>query len=257
MRTRARAGLEIQAVVESYLDEPTRLLGRVRDVLTTALAFFGGIVLVVLTAIYAAINPRPLVGGIVRLVPPEGRPHAEQILWRLRTSWLGWLKGTAVDMVLTGALTYAALSVLGIEHALVFALLTALLEIVPYFGPILAAIPPVLYALTQSVELALLTLAVYTLIQQIEGNVIVPLVMAKAVQLHPALLAIGVVVVGQLFGIVGILLAVPILTALVVLVQELWVLPREDPGHGGQRRPDETGQPDDGRRGRISSALSR
>ncbi len=224
--------------------------------LTTTAAFFGGIVLVVLSAIYAAVNPRPLVSGIVRLVPPEGRRHAEHILCRLRTSWLGWLKGTAVDMVLTGALTYAALTVLGIEHALVFALLTGLFEIVPYLGPILAAIPPVLYALTQSVELALLTLAVYTLIQQIEGNVIVPLVMSKAVQLHPALLAIGVVVIGQLFGLMGVLLAVPILTALVVLVQELWVLPREDPGHGWQRRTDDVARADGGTQARVSSAVS-
>ncbi|MBW3653248.1 MAG: AI-2E family transporter [Actinobacteria bacterium] len=253
----ARAGFEIQAFVQSYLDDPTRLAGRVRNVLTTALAFFGGILLVLLTAIYAAINPRPLVDGMIRLVPPEGRRHAEQILCRLRESWLGWLKGAAVDMLLTGALTYAALSVLGLEHALVFALLTALLEVVPYFGPILAAIPPVLYALTQSVELALLTLAVYTLIQQIEGNVIVPLVMSKAVQLHPALLAIGVVVIGQLFGLMGVLLAVPILTALVVLVQELWILPREDSARGQQRRRDDSAPPDDATRGGLSSALTR
>jgi len=226
------AGFEVQGMIQSYLDDPSRLAGRVRDVLSTTVAFAGGIVLVILTAVYAAINPRPLVTGLVRLVPPAGRDHAEHILDRLRTSWLGWLKGTAVDMLLTGLLTYGALSLLGLEHALVFALLTALLEVVPYFGPVLAAIPPTLYALTQSVELAVLTLAVFTLIQQIEGNVIVPLVMAQAVRLHPALLALGVVVVGQLFGLMGVLLAVPILTALVVLVQELWVRPREAAADG-------------------------
>ncbi len=213
-----------------------------------------------LTALYAAINPRPLVAGAIRLVRPERRNHAVRILDRIRTSWLGWLKGTAIDMVLTGGLSFAALSLLGIRHALVFALLTALLEVVPYFGPILAAIPPVLYALTQSVELALLTLAVYTVIQQVEGNVIVPLVMAQTVRLHPALLAIGVVVIGQLFGLMGVLLAVPILTAGVVLVQELWVLPRERRTSaggavlsrldvGGDQR--ERGEPADQRQGRA------
>lgn len=100
------------------------------------------------------------------------------ILRRLRRDWLGWLKGVAVDSVLTGALTYGART----RPWLVFAVLTGLLEVVPYFGPILAAVLP---TLTQSVELALLTLALFTVIQQVEGNVIVPLVMSQAVRLHP------------------------------------------------------------------------
>jgi len=223
----ADAGLQLQTLLRGYVEDPASLVGPIRTVLTSAVAVTGGILLVLLTAVYAAIDPRPLVAGLLRLVSPEGRPRAELVLGRLAGSWLGWLKGTAVDMVLTGALTFAALSLLGIEHALVFALLTALLEAVPYFGPILAAIPPVLFALTQSVELAALTLATYAVIQQVESNVIVPLVMARAVQLHPAVVAIGVVVVGQLLGVMGVLLAVPILTGLVILAQELWVLPRE------------------------------
>jgi len=223
----ADAGFQLQALLRGYFEDPASLIGPVRMVLTNVVTVVGGVLLVLLTAVYAAINPRPLVTGFVRLVPPEGRRRAQHVLGRLAESWLGWLKGTAMNMVLTGALTYVALSLLGIEHALVFALLTALLEAVPYFGPILAAIPPVLFALTQSVELAVLTLGTYTVIQQVESNVIVPLVMARAVQLHPAVVAIGVVVIGQLLGIMGVLLAVPILTALVILAQELWVLPHE------------------------------
>ena len=223
----AGAGFEVRTFLEGYVNEPARLIGRVRDVVSSLAAVVGGLLLVLFTAIYAAANPRPLVHGAVRLIPPEHREHARYILGRLRRSWLGWLKGTAIDMVLTGALTYVALSLLGIRHALVFALLTALLEVVPYLGPMVAAIPPVLYALTQSVELAVATLAVYTLIQQIEGHLIVPLVMSQAVELHPALLAFGVVVIGQLLGLLGILLAVPILAAIVVLIEELWVLPCE------------------------------
>jgi predicted PurR-regulated permease PerM len=84
-------------------------------------------------------------------------------------------------------------------------------------------IPPVLLALTHSPQLALLVLFVYIVVQQIEGNVIVPLVMAQTVKLHPAVIAIGVVLVGRLFGYVGLLVAVPILSTLVILVEETWV----------------------------------
>ena len=76
--------------------------------------------------------------------------------------------------------------------------------------------------------LRLLTLGVYVLIQQIEGNLTIPLVMANRVRLHPALVAIGVVVVGQLFGFVGLFVAVPILAAIVIAVDELWVKPLEE-----------------------------
>ncbi len=70
-------------------------------------------------------------------------------------------------------------------------------------------------------------LIVYTLVQQFEGNVTIPLVMSRTVKLHPAVIALGVVVVGQLFGFVGLIVAVPILSMIMILVEELWVKPME------------------------------
>jgi predicted PurR-regulated permease PerM len=105
--------------------------------------------------------------------------------------------------------------------------LTALLSVVPYFGAIASGIPPVLFALTDSPGKALLVMAVYVLVQQFEGNVTIPLVMSRTVKLHPAVIAFGVVVVGQLFGFVGLIVAVPILSLIVVLVEEIWVRPME------------------------------
>jgi predicted PurR-regulated permease PerM len=71
-------------------------------------------------------------------------------------------------------------------------------------------------------------MAVYIVVQQIEGNVIIPLVMAQRVKLHPALIAIGVILVGQLFGFIGLFVAVPILSAVVILVDEFWVKPIQE-----------------------------
>ena len=93
----------------------------------------------------------------------------------------------------------------------------------PYFGAIVGAIPPVLFAFTDSPGKALAVLIVYVLVQQIESNVIIPLVMSRTTRLHPALIAIGVVVVGNLFGIVGLFVAVPIISAVVILTEEIWV----------------------------------
>jgi predicted PurR-regulated permease PerM len=126
-------------------------------------------------------------------------------------------------MVISGTLLFIGLTIIDLDFAILFAVLTALLVVVPYFGAIVGAIPPVLFALTDSPGKALLVLTVYVIVQQVEGNLVIPLVMARTVRLHPAVIAIGVVVVGQLFGIVGLFVAVPIISAAVILTEEYWV----------------------------------
>jgi predicted PurR-regulated permease PerM len=147
---------------------------------------------------------------------------------RLRESWIGWLQGVAVDMLVSGTLLYLGLRLIGLDYAVVFAVLTALLVVIPYFGSLVGAVPPVLLGLTESPTKALIVLGIYVLVQQIESNVIMPLVMAQRVKLHPAAIAIGVVMVGGLFGVVGLFIAVPLISAAVILAEELWVRPIED-----------------------------
>ena len=130
-------------------------------------------------------------------------------------------------MVLTFVLLWIALELIGLDFAIFFAVLSALLVVVPYFGAIAGAIPPTLFALTDSPGKALLVLGAYVLVQQIESNVTIPVVMAQRVRMHPAVIAIGVVVVGQLFGFIGLFVAVPILSLLVISVEEFWVKPVE------------------------------
>jgi hypothetical protein len=180
------------------------------------------IALILITAYYMAVNPAPLLSGIQSLFPPTRREWARAVMARLRSSWVGWMQGVLVDMAITGVLVYIGLELVGLELTIFFAVFSAILVIVPYFGAILGAIPPTLFALADGTDTALLTLGVYVLIQQIEGNLTIPLVMANRVRLHPALVAIGVVVVGQLFGFIGLFVAVPILAAIVIAVDELW-----------------------------------
>jgi len=216
-------GFSLSSSLWRLVDQPQLLVSAG----TTTLQILAGLLLVVFSAIYMAINPRPLVAGLLALVRREHRVRARRVLRRLRVRWLGWLKGVVVDALVNGLLAFAALTLIGVDYAVVFAVLTGVLEVVPYLGPTLAAIPPVLVALADSPEKALLVLGVYIAIQQIEGHLLVPLVMAEAVKLHPALVAFGVVILGQLFGLLGVLVAVPILSAVVILVDELRVKPIE------------------------------
>jgi predicted PurR-regulated permease PerM len=177
------------------------------------------------------------VEGLVRLAPPPRREHIHEVLRRIRTSWIGWMEGVVIDMFVTFVMLYVALTIVGLDFAIFFAVLSALLVVVPYFGAIAGAVPPVLFALTDSPGKALLVLGAYILVQQLESNVTIPIIMAQRVRLHPAVIAVGVVVVGQLFGFVGLFVAVPILSLIIIGVEEFWVKPIEE-GYAEQRRSD-------------------
>ena len=227
----------VQGFAEGYTDDPGRLIGPITSIGLSVAGIFAALVLVLITAYYMAIDPDPLLDGMRRLVPPAHRHRADEIMSRLRSSWLGWMRGVAADMLVSGVLLYIGLTIIGLDFAIFFAVLTALLSVIPYFGAFASALPPVLFAFTDSPGKALLVLGIYMLVQQVEGNLVIPLVMARTVKLHPAVIAVGVLIVGQLFGFVGLVVAVPILSLIVILVEELWVKPMEDPastlGAGG------------------------
>jgi predicted PurR-regulated permease PerM len=224
----AEIGDRVQDFAQRYTDDPARLIGPITSIGLNVAGVIGAFVLMLITAFYMAIRPEPLVGGLLRLLPPDRRAHGRFVLERLRRSWIGWLQGVAVDMLLTGVLLYVGLRIVGLDFAILFAVLSAILVLIPYFGAITGAIPPTLFALTDSPGKALLVLGVYVLVQQVESNLTIPIVMSQTVRLHPAVIAIGVVVVGQLFGLLGLFVAVPILSLVVIGVEEFWVKPMEE-----------------------------
>jgi predicted PurR-regulated permease PerM len=184
--------------------------------------------LILITAYYMAISPKPLVEGGLKLFPPERRDAARAVMDRLRTSWIGWMQGVLIGMLVNGVLLWVGLRLIGLDFAIVFAVFSAILILIPYFGTPLGAIPPVAYALSQSPGRALLVLAIYVGVHAIESYLTIPLVMANRVKLQPAVVAVGVIVIGELFGFIGLFVAVPILSLIVILVDALWVKPMEE-----------------------------
>jgi predicted PurR-regulated permease PerM len=228
-------GDKVQRFFERYTEKPDRLIGPLTSIGLNVAGVLGALVLIVITSFYMAIRPEPLVNGLVRLAPPPRRPHIRHVLARVRQSWIGWMEGVVIDMFVTFVMLYVALTIVGLDFAIFFAVLSALLVVVPYFGAIAGAIPPVLFALTDSPGKAIVVLIAYVLVQQLESNVTIPIIMAQRVRLHPAVIAIGVVVVGRLFGFIGLFVAVPILSLIIIAVEEFWVKPIEE-GYAEQRR---------------------
>jgi predicted PurR-regulated permease PerM len=240
-----RIGQNLQKYVSGYTSHPQNLLGPATTIGAGLAGVLTTLIVVLLTALYTAVHPRPLVSGALRLVPPAHRAHGRHIMRRLAQSYLGWLRGLGAGMVVLGVLTYAGLRLVGLPFALVFATFTAVAMVIPYFGALLSAIPPILLALTISPGKALIVALIYVVTHQIEGNIIEPLVMARAADLHPALVAVGVIAVERLFGILGLIVAVPILVTIKILVEELWVRSIES-AHAGDEPADGAGGPSEG-----------
>ena len=122
-----------------------------------------------------------------------------------------------------GLLSTVALWVIGVPFALLLGVLAGVLGFVPYVGFAVSLVPPVLLALADDPIKAVLVVAVFVLLQQVELNLIYPLLMSRAVSLHPAVVIFALFVSGLIFGLAGLVLAVPLAAALQVLVRRLWV----------------------------------
>jgi predicted PurR-regulated permease PerM len=218
---------DLTQFVQGYTRHPQRLIGPLSTIGISLAGIIAGFVVMLITALYIATNPEPLRGAMLRLLVPEMRPTGEQVMRRVQTAWQGWLTAMAIDMLVLGGLLYVGMQLIGLNFALGFAVFSAVLTVIPNYGSIISAVPPVLFGLSQSPGTAALVLLLYVIVNQIEGNLILPLVMARTVDLHPALVAIGVLVMAQLFGIFGVVLAIPLMSLILILVDELWVIPQE------------------------------
>jgi predicted PurR-regulated permease PerM len=136
-----------------------------------------------------------------------------------------WVRGQLILMFVIGLLVFVGLSLLHVEFALPLAILAALLEIVPIVGPILSAIPAVLLALATSPILAVSVVALYFVVQQVENNIVVPMVIRRSVGLSPIITIFSLLVGARLAGIVGAILAVPIFLVLQVILNAILTRP--------------------------------
>ena len=207
------------------IQEVTQRAGEIYSLTTRGAGLLLQVVGAVVMAIYMVSNPRPLLNGVLALFPVARRGRVEEILTLIKERVSGWIIGQIAAMVLIFALTWAGLAALGVEYAFTFAVLTGVLEIVPFFGPILAAVPPTLAAFADSPTKALVVVVIYVAIHQIEAHVISPMVMARSVQLHPVMVILAVLTMGDLLGFAGVVLAVPTAAVVTVLLDELYVKP--------------------------------
>ncbi|MCL6594272.1 MAG: AI-2E family transporter, partial [Alicyclobacillus sp.] len=160
---------------------------------------------------YMLKDGKALGRAVLHLIPPAYRQEAREIMVGVDATLGSYVRGQLLVMLSVGVLTYAGYLLVGVPYALLLALFLAVMDIIPYLGPFLGAAPAVLLALSVSPQLAIKTLLVNAVVQQLEGNLIQPQIMGRTLHLHPLAIVAAVLLGGELAGVLGLVCAVPVL----------------------------------------------
>lgn len=180
-------------------------------------------VVILISAAYLAGQPELYCAGVVLLFPASSQDWANETLRDLGVALRYWLIGQLLQMAIVGLLSTLAVWGIGLPSPWALGLIAALAEFIPYLGPILAAIPALLVALTQDPHAVIWTLGAYLLIHQVEGNLVVPLVQRRMIYIPPALMLLGIAAIGALLGPIGFVIAAPVVVAVFVVVKKVYV----------------------------------
>ncbi|NJM07741.1 AI-2E family transporter [Candidatus Gracilibacteria bacterium] len=189
--------------------------GLVGNIFSSAILF----IFVFLSAIHLTLSAARYREALVAALPEIYRPEIVELLHRIGRVWVAFFRGQVTLMIIIGLVVWVGLSILGVPGAMSLAIIAGLLEVVPNLGPVVATIPAVIVALLQgstylpvnNFVLALLVIGFYVLVQQLENSIIVPRVLGEAVELPALVVMSGVLIGGTSAGILGALLATPVI----------------------------------------------
>jgi predicted PurR-regulated permease PerM len=190
-------------------------------VLGSTLAVLAGIVLVIFLSIYFAIDPSVYRRGLLHLVPPGSREQTEEVLTAIAVTLRKWLVTQLIAMVVIGTVTTIVLMALKVRAAVPLGILAGLLEFVPTLGPVLSAVPAIAMGFVDSPQKALAVGIAYIGIQFVENHLLIPILMKQGLNLPPALTIIMQSLMALVFGVMGLLVAVPMLAAIMIAAQIL------------------------------------
>ena len=191
--------------------------------LSSTVAVVGGLLLIVFLAIYIGADPDLYHGGLMHLFPHHARKRAGEVFSAMALVLRRWLVTQLIAMVVIGTITTVVLLVLDVKAAFALGALAGLLEFIPTIGPLLSAIPAVAMAFLDSPDKALAVAIAYGAIQFLENHLLIPLLMKGGIDLPPAVTVVSQALLALVFGFLGLMVAVPLVAAIVVAVKMLYV----------------------------------
>lgn len=217
------AGRGLGEMLVSASSNTAELRAHLAKLLSSTTSIVGQVGLLLVGGVYLAADPELYRRGVIRLFPVPYRPLAAETLLLSATALRYWILGQLVSMLAVGIMTAVGLWLLDVPASMSIALLTAALGIVPIVGPIAAAVPAALLGFTVSPETALWVIGLYIVVQQVEGNVLQPIIQKRAVELPPAILLFSLFGIGVLCGPIGVLLAAPLTVVLYVVLKRVYI----------------------------------
>ena len=198
------------------------IFSRASSILSSAGGVLVQLVIVIFVGLYLAANPGLYMNAFSKLFPVPKRERIVEILSRSGDILRWWLCGRLLLMGSNGLITALGLWLMGVPLAITLGIISALLNFIPNFGPIIVAIPAILIALLESPSTAIQVAAFYLIYQMFDGYVLTPLVQRRTVSLPPALILMVQVLFGVLFGSLGVLIAVPFAAVALVFFEEVY-----------------------------------
>ncbi|NER02442.1 MAG: AI-2E family transporter [Okeania sp. SIO3C4] len=215
--------IDINEVITQLQPIFNQLINNAGEFVGNTFGIFLSLLLILVLTIMMLVNPTAYRQAFIQLFPNFYRQRVNLILNYCEIALGGWVIGTLINMSVIALLSFIGLSILQLPLASAQAVLAGLLTLIPNIGPTLSVIPPMAIALIDSPLKSGLVLFIYILIQQIEGNILTPYVMAKQVSLLPAMTLISQVFFASFFGFSGLLLALPLTIIAQVWIQELLI----------------------------------
>jgi len=195
------------------------------NVMEAVVNIFGGLFsacMILVISVYLVIQDKGIKEFVSSMTPQSSQAYVIDLTERVQLKLGSWLRGQLILMFIMGVLAFIGLSLLGVKFALILALLAGLFEIVPYIGPILGSGPAVALAFLQSPILALFVVILFIVAHQFENYLIAPLVLRRAVGLNPLVIIISMIIGAKLGGILGVVVAVPIVATLSVFLNDVF-----------------------------------
>ncbi|MGX7406686.1 AI-2E family transporter [Enterococcus avium] len=211
------SNLDVSAgsIIQQSLTGVTNGLGSVIGKITTIVLL---LVTVPFILFYMLKDGEKLVPNIERLFPEKQRENIKGLLQQLNKTLSDYISGQAIECLFVGTFTFLGYLLIGVDYAFLFGVIAGLTNLIPYLGPYLGLAPALIYTFFDSPTRALLCIVVVIIVQQIDGNVIYPNVIGKSLNIHPLTIILILLVAGNLSGILGVFLGVPVYAILRTLV---------------------------------------
>lgn len=214
---------EIKQSALNYLSKLSQNLGENLMALFSVVTSVATVLVVVpFLAFFFLKDDEKLRPYMMKLIPKEHEHEGNKILKDIDKTLFTYITGQFIIALVDGVLMYIGYKIIGLEYALILAIFTMFLTVVPFLGPIIGIIPAMFVALTSSPMMMFKVLIVLLIVQQLEGNLVTPQVMGKKLSIHPITVILLLIAAGSLYGFIGILIAIPLYSVVKIVIKDIW-----------------------------------